>query len=121
MSLFRSAAETAHGAGFTYFDQLGSRALNGGIELWLRVMDPCTFETRLIKTQITTDEGLSPVYLSSLSVADLWGGAAWAEVEAKVEIAEQLRRAVAPPTPELRRAVAPLTPSGGSAHPEGSK
>ncbi len=102
MSLFRSAAETAHGAGFTYFDQLGCRTLNDGIELWLRVMDPRTFETRLIKTQIATDEELSAADLSSLSVADLWGGAAWAE-------------------DELRRAVAPLTPSGGSAHPEGSK
>ncbi len=114
MSLFRSAAETAHGAGFTYFDQLGSRTVNGGIELWLRVMDPRTFETRLIKTQIATDEGLSPTDLSSLSVADLWGGAAWAEVEAEaeaeVEIAEQ-----------LRRAVASLTLSGGFAHPEESK
>lgn len=96
MSDFRATAEAAHRAGFTYFDQLGGRQVPGGIELWLRVLDPATLESRLIKTEVSVVDDLT-------SVADLWGGATWAEAEIAVEI---------------RRAAALLIPSGGFAHPE---
>ena len=95
MSDFRAAAEAAHGAGYTYFDQLGARAVDDRIELWLRVMDPDTFEARLIKTLVATAGDLT-------SVADLWAGARWAEAEIQNQ---------------FRRAGALLTPSGGVAHP----
>lgn len=109
MSDFRAAAEAAHGAGFTYFDQLGGRPVNGGIELWLRVMDPLTFEARLIKTQLATaglvDFSVADLSTAGLSVADLWAGAKWAEAEIAVD---------------FRRAASRLTSSGESAHPVGS-
>lgn len=95
MNDFRANAEAAHAAGFTYFDQLGGRAVDGGFELWLRVMDPLTYETRLVKTELAKVDGL-------VSVADLWSGAAWAE-------------------DEFRRVAVPLTSSGGPAHPEEPK
>jgi len=100
MSDFRATAEAAHRAGFTYFDQLGGRRVAGGIELWLRVLDPATFESTVIKGQFSTGDVLAD--LAGMSVADLWGGARWAELE--------LRRAVPKGT---------LTPSGGLPHPEG--
>ncbi|OIQ79289.1 hypothetical protein GALL_389770 [mine drainage metagenome] len=98
---YRSEAEAAHAEGFTYFDQLGGRSVEGGIELWLRVQNPTTFDTRLIKTVIADVDALESV--AALSVADLWGGARWAEAEVAAQ---------------FRRAAASLTSSGGFPHPE---
>ena len=109
MSDFRAAAEAAHRGGFTFFDQLGSREVDGGIELWLRVLDPTTFEARVIKGQISTaglvDFSVADLSTAGLSVADLWAGAKWAEAEVAVD---------------FRRAASRLTPSGESAHSMGS-
>ena len=80
MSNFREAAEAAHREGFTYFDQLGGRQLDVGFEIWLRVLDPTTFESRVIKGQIATAD-----ILVDFSVADLWAGARWAEAEIVVD------------------------------------
>ena len=96
MSNFREAAEAAHHEGFTYFDQFGSRQVDGGFELWLRVMDPTTFESRVIKGQIAAAD-----VLVDFSVADLWAGAMWAEAEIVVD---------------FRRAASRLTSNGESAH-----
>ena len=95
MSDFRAAAEAAHRAGFTYFDQLGGREVPGGIELWLRVLDPATLESRVIKTEVSVID-------DSTSVADLWSGAKWAERDL---------------TADDRRTAALLMPNGGFAHP----
>jgi len=114
MNEYRSAAEAAHAAGFTYFDQLGYRQVPAGFEIWLRVMDPATAAIRLIKTQVPTESSSAGFDAADgfdaavgfdaadglVSVADLWGGARWAEQE-------------------FRRAATSLTPSGGFAHPEG--
>lgn len=103
---YRSEAEAAHAEGFTYFDQLGGRSVEGGIELWLRVQNPTTFDTRLIKTVIADVDALESVAdlsVADLSVADLWGGARWAEAEVVAQ---------------FRRAAASLTSSGGFPHPE---
>ena len=96
---YRSEAEQAHALGFTYFDQLGHRVTEAGFEIWLRVMDPTTFEVRVIKTEVIAADGL-------VSVADLWGGAKWAEEEVREVVRE-----------DFRRAAALLTSSGGFAHP----
>jgi hypothetical protein len=96
MNSFRIDAELAHGAGFTYFDQLGARESGGGFEVWLRIINPATSETQLIKTLTLNVEDLD-------SVADLWRGAVWSEEEIRVA---------------FRRAVPTLTPSGSHAHPE---
>jgi hypothetical protein len=101
MNSFRIEAELAHGAGFTYFDQLGARESGGGFEVWLRVINPATSEIRLIKTLILSVEDL--VSADLVSVADLWRGAVWAEEEIRVA---------------FRRAVPTLTPSGSHAQPE---
>ena len=106
MSNFREAAEAAHHEGFTYFDQFGSRQVEGGFELWLRVMDPTTFESRVIKGQIATadvlvDFSVADLSRAELSVADLWAGAMWAEAEIVVD---------------FRRAASRLTSNGESAH-----
>ena len=114
MNDFRAAAEAAHREGFTFFDQLGSRAIDGGFELWLRVLDPSTFATRVIKGQIASADVLIPLSgadfpaadfsVADFSVADLWAGAKWAEAEIAVD---------------FRRAASRLTLSGESAHPGG--
>ncbi len=96
MTDIRLAAEAAHRDGFTYFDQMGSRAVSGGFEIWLRVLEPITFQARVIKGEIAASDELT-------SVSDLWGGAAWAEAEIIADI---------------RRAAGPLTSSGGSPHLE---
>ena len=114
MSDFRAAAEAAHREGFTFFDQLGSREVAGGFELWLRVLDPITFAARVIKGQIASADVLIPLSganfsganfsVADFSVADLWAGAKWAEAEIAVD---------------FRRAASRLTSSGESAHPGG--
>ena len=114
MSDFRAAAEAAHREGFTFFDQLGSREVAGGFELWLRVLDPTNFAARVIKGQISTADALVDQSVANFpaanfpaadfSVADLWAGAKWAEAEIAVD---------------FRRAASRLTSSGESAHPGG--
>ena len=109
MNDFRAAAEDAHREGFTFFDQLGSRSIDGGFELWLRVLDPSTFVARVIKGQILTadalvDHSVANFPAADFSVADLWAGAKWAEAEIAVD---------------FRRAASRLTSSGESAHPGG--
>jgi hypothetical protein len=109
MSDFRSAAEAALREGFTFFDQLGSRSIDGGFELWLRVLDPTTFAARVIKGQISTADTLvdhsgAHFPAADFSVVDLWAGAKWAEAEIAVD---------------FRRAASRLTSSGESAHPGG--
>jgi hypothetical protein len=106
MNSFRIEAELAHGAGFSYFDQLGARESGDGFEVWLRVINPATSKIRLIKTLILNVGDLVSDDLVSddlVSVADLWRGAVWAEEEIRVA---------------FRRAVPTLTPSGSHAHPE---
>ena len=115
MSDFRAAAEAAHREGFTFFDQLGGRSIDGGFELWLRILDPTTFAARVIKGQISTATVLADLSqaghsvanfpAADFSVADLWAGAIWAEAEIAVD---------------FRRAASRLTSSGESAHPGGS-
>ena len=106
MSDFRAAAEAAHREGFTFFDQLGSREVAAGFELWLRVLDPTTFASRVIKGQISTadalvDRSVADFPAAGFSVSDLWAGAKWAEAEIAVD---------------FRRAASRLTSSGESAH-----
>jgi len=104
LSDFRAAAEAAHREGFTFFDQLGSREVAGGFELWLRVLDPTTFAVRVIKGQISTADSLVDQSVADLSVVHLWAGANWAEAEIAVD---------------FRRAASRLTSNGESAHPGG--
>ncbi len=109
MNDFRATAEAAHREGFTFFDQLGSRSIEGGFELWLRVLDPTTFAARVIKGQIASADVLIPLSAADFpaadfSVADLWAGAKWAEAEIAVD---------------FRRAASRLTSNGESAHPGG--
>jgi hypothetical protein len=106
LSEFRAAAEAAHQEGFTFFDQLGSREVDGGLAIWLRLINPSTFEARVIKAQISTAEVLIPISRANFpaadfSVADLWAGAKWAEAEIDLD---------------FRRAASRLTASGESAH-----
>lgn len=104
MNDFRATAEAAHREGFTFFDQLGSRSIEGGFELWLRVLDPTTFAARVIKGQIASADVLIPLSAADFSVTDLWAGAKWAEAEIEVD---------------FRRAASRLTSNGESAHPGG--
>jgi hypothetical protein len=109
VSTFRTEAQAAHGAGFTYFDQLGGRQVDGGFEIWLRVMDPDTSQVRLIKGAL--DDEL-------VSVADLWPGAMWCEEEIRNNFRNNSRRAADDLHGET---VGGYTSSGVSAHIEESK
>ena len=105
MSKFRADAEAAHREGFTFFDQLGSRLVDEGLELWLRLINPTTFEARVIKVHFLT-RGVSVADLwAGVSVSDLWAGAKWAEAEIELD---------------FHRAASRLTSSGESAQPGGS-
>jgi len=96
MSDWRATALGCKEAGYTYFDQLGGRETGGQIELWLRLVNPTTFESTIIKSQISSVDEM-------VSLADLWAGADWCEAEIRHS---------------FRRAAPLLTPSGAVAHPE---
>jgi hypothetical protein len=109
VNTFRTEAQAAHGAGFTYFDQLGGRQVDGGFEIWLRVMNPDTSQVRLIKAALGDE---------LVSVADLWSGAVWAEAEFRRDFRSNSRRAADDLHGET---VGGYTSSGVSAHVEEPK
>jgi hypothetical protein len=115
VSTFRIEMEIVHNAGFTYFDQLGGREVEDGLEIWLRVMDPTTSEVRLIKTLISSADDL-------VSVADLWPGAAWAEAEIRSDFCRESRVAFRRAADDLPgETVGGYTSSGVPAHAEEPK
>lgn len=74
MNGWRTLALERKNAGYTYFDQLGGRRVGDQIELWLRLINPTTFDATVIKTQIANVGEMT-------SLADLWAGAKWCEAE----------------------------------------
>ena len=115
MSTIRIETGIVRNAGFAYFDQLGGREVEDGLEIWLRVMDPTTSEVRLIKTLISSADDL-------VSVADLWPGAAWAEAEIRSDFRREFRVAFRRAAGDLPGATVGVdTSSGVSAHVEEPK